>query len=116
VLVLTARAVHILGERLQGFGELLPLSCADAELYVYNPLHIVDALDEERSEIVRFSSGRVMRITRHVFRTEVLAGVPIFKIPQLTRGSIFVAAELVQAVKAAGLQGTNFERVWADYA
>ena len=81
VLILTPRATHVLGERLQEFGELLPLSCVDAELFVYNPLHVIDALDEDRSEVVRFTSGRVMKINRHVFRPEVLAGVPIFKSP-----------------------------------
>jgi hypothetical protein len=66
VLVLTSRAVRVLGEVLLPFGELLPLACADSELFVYNPLRVVDALDGERSKVVRFSRGRVMDIRAYV--------------------------------------------------
>lgn len=116
VLVLTGRAVGVLGELLLPFGELLPLACADSELFVYNPLRIVDALDGERSTVVRFSSGRVMDIRQYVLRSESIRGVHVFKIPEMTRGPLLVSSAVVEAVKNADLRGTEFERVWADDA
>jgi hypothetical protein len=116
VLVLTSRAVRVLGEVLLPFGELLPLACADAELFVYNPLMVVDALDGERSRVVRFSSGRVMDIREYVLRSEAIRGIHAFKIPEMTRGSLLVSSAVVEAVKNADLRGTGFERVWADDA
>jgi hypothetical protein len=113
VLVLTARAVDALGERLRQSGELLPLRCDDADLYVYNPLQVVDALDENCSDLVRFYGGRVMTIARHAFKAEALVGANVFKLPQMPRGSIYTTSELVDAVEAAGLRGTLFEKVWA---
>ena len=77
---------------------------------------IVDALDLDRSELVRFSSGRVMDITRYVFQPEAIRGVHAFKIPEMARGSLLVSSEIVDAVERAGLRGTGFEQVWADDA
>lgn len=112
VLVLTAMAANVLRRDLEPFGELLPLSCDDAELYVYNVLRVIDALDEDHSELVRFSSGRILKIVHHAFRPEAIQNVHVFKIPQMLRGSIFVTKEIVAAVRSAGLQGTEFEQVW----
>jgi hypothetical protein len=32
----------------------------------------------------------------------------------MTRGSLLISPAVVEAVKNAGLRGTEFERVWAD--
>lgn len=114
VLVVSARAAERLGEQLQRDGELLPLACADAALFVFNPLRVVDALDEEHSDLVRFAGGRVMRITRHAFRRDRLGDVGVFKVPQLLRGSLFMTAEFVDRLRATGFEGTDFERVWSS--
>ncbi len=112
VLVLTAKAANVLRRDLEPFGELLPLSCDDAELYVYNALRVIDALDEDHAELVRFSSGRILKILRHAFRPEAVQDVHVFKIPQMLRGSIFVTKEIVAAVRSSGLKGTEFEQIW----
>jgi hypothetical protein len=112
VLVLTAMAANVLRRDLEPFGELLPLSCDDAELYVYNALRVIDALDEDHAELVRFSSGRILKIVRHAFRPAAVKDVHVFKIPQMLRGSIFVTTEIVAAARSAGLKGTEFEQIW----
>jgi hypothetical protein len=116
VLVLTSRAVGAIGELLEEFGELLPLACDDAELFVFNPLRVIDALDAERSEVIRFSTGRVVDIPRYVLRRQAVEGMHVFKIPEMTRGSLLVSSLVVDAVNEADLRGTEFQRVWSDGA
>lgn len=113
-LVLRERAVEVLGPMLLGEGELLPLACDDAELWVLNVLQVIDALDEDRSKIVRFSTGRIMAIEEHSFRREPLENVTIFKIPQMLRGSTFVNEDFVRLVQSSELRGADFKLVWED--
>jgi hypothetical protein len=62
---------------------------------------------------MRFSNGRIMRITRYAFRPEVVAGVDIFKLPSLRVSPTFVSEYFVKAWKAAGLRGLVFNKVWS---
>lgn len=114
VLVLNPRAVDALESLLEQCGEFLPLECADADLVVYNPLRIVDALDIERSELHRLSSGRIYQISRHVFRPGVIRGIHAFKVPEMTQGRLFVSEAVVDAARRAGLVGTDFEVAWSE--
>lgn len=98
---------------LRSCGELLPLACPYARLHVYNPTRILDALDENASDIVRFSSGRIMTVQEYVFRPHVVAGVDLFKLPNLRASPTFVSEEYVDAWSSAGLVGLEFKQVWA---
>lgn len=111
-LVLRKRAVDALGSVLADVGELLPLACDDAELWVLNVCRVVDALDEGRSQLVRFGTGRIMKVERHIFRPESVEGQLVFKIPQLLRGSVFMTDDFIHVV--TGLRGLGFELVWED--
>jgi hypothetical protein len=112
VLVLRSRAVDSLATALRDAGELLPLACDEAELWVLNPLSIVDALDESGSDIVRFSTGRVMTVDRWSFDPDRLGSAGIFKVPQLMRGPLLFSESFVESVAAAGLRGIEFNEVW----
>ena len=79
-LIFREAPVERIGPLLEPHGELLPLSCPDAELWMYNPLRVLDALDEGASSAVRFSNGRIMRINRYVLRREVIRNAQIFKL------------------------------------
>ena len=72
VLILRPRAVAALTPMLLDNGELLPLGCAGAELWLYNVTRIVPALDETASEISRFPDGRIIRVHRPVFHEHVV--------------------------------------------
>jgi hypothetical protein len=75
--------------------EFLPLACPERALWIVNVLRIVDGLDMNQSDVVRFAStGRVMTIRRHRFIPDRLDGVHIFKLPGLTRGSLYVTEDL----------------------
>jgi hypothetical protein len=111
-IALKPRAVSVLGEFCCRTGELLPLLCKEAELVAWNVTETIDALDEGRSELTRFSSGRIMLVDRFEFRAELVQNATAFRIPQL-RTSIFVGSEFVERAEEAGLTGTRFEEVWS---
>jgi hypothetical protein len=89
----------------------LPLACATDELYVFNSTNLVDCLDEQASEIVRFSSGNIMQIKRHVFWIERLYGIDAFKIPNLRVSPLYAMNSFVARWTEAELTGLRWERV-----
>jgi len=102
-----------LGPLLREYGELLPLKCRDADLVMYNPTRVIDALDEEASSVIRFPEGRLMWIRHHVFRADVVTDIDIFKIPNLRVSPTFVSHRFVDRWMASGLKGLEFTHVWA---
>jgi hypothetical protein len=113
VLVLRARAAATLAPLLDRYGELLPLACPDADLWLFNVLTVVHALDEENSELIRFDDGNILDVVRYEFRPHMAAGMAVFKVPQLLRGPLFVSDEFVEAVATAGLTGPEFIQLWS---
>ena len=83
-----------------------------AELHVINVRCVVDALDEQRSEIVRYPSGRVLDIPTPVFFEERLHGIALFKIPQLLRGPTYLGESVVDRISSSALTGLRFELVF----
>lgn len=112
--VLDGRAVGALGPSLTNDGELLPLACDEVDLWVFNTTTILDALDVDQSELVRFSSGRIMTVKSYVFRADRLRNVAAFKVPQLLPGPVFVTEEIVERSKT--LTGVGFRLLWEGSA
>jgi hypothetical protein len=113
-LIFRSTVVEALGAMLRAYGELLPLACSEAELMIYNPTRIIDALDEAASSLVRFDSGRIMMIQTYVFRTDAVGESDIFKIPNLKVSPTFVSHRFVDRWKASGLRGLDFRLVWGS--
>jgi hypothetical protein len=64
--VFSRKAATALAYLPEGNGELFPLLIADEEDYLFNVIRVIDALDESRSEIIRFDgTSRVMEIAVH---------------------------------------------------
>ena len=96
LLVLRARALVALEPLLSDAGELLPLACDEVDLWAFNALCVADALDETRSEIVRFSSGRIMDVERYAFDEAALEETAaIFKLPALPLGPLLCSRTFV---------------------
>lgn len=112
VLVLRERAAEALSPLLGPYGEFLPLSCPDIPLWLFHNMTVVDALDEDRSSIVRFDDGDILEVTRHEFRAGEVAGLPVFKVPQLLRGPLFLGESFAAALATAGLTGPVLKQVW----
>ncbi|HEV8580065.1 MAG TPA: DUF1629 domain-containing protein [Thermoanaerobaculia bacterium] len=111
-LIFRPRAVAALGQLLRDNGELLPLVCPEAELWLFNVTNVIDALDQEASQIVRFEDGCIMWIKRHVFRPEILRGENVFKLHGPRVSETFVSDRFVQQWKSSGLKGVEFREVW----
>ncbi|MEV6556490.1 DUF1629 domain-containing protein [Nocardia sp. NPDC051756] len=112
-LLLKDRAIDVLGPGLEEFGELLPARFPDARLAVLNVLNVVDALDEESSEIARFESGEIMMVESHVFRPDRIPARAVFKIPQAVyNGEIFYTDEIVREFEDSGFTGLWFKALW----
>ena len=105
----SSRAVLKLRDLLAVHGELLPLR--NQPYHFYNVTKLVDALDEQASIIRRFSSGRIMQITKCVLRAGSLDGSAIFRLPQFRRTAVFVDGLFMDRVLDAGLTGFVFEPV-----
>jgi len=113
-LVMRKRAVNALCDVLEAHGEVLPLVTEDGvELSVFNA-RVIDALDEERSNIMRFpGTNRIMRMVNVAFVEPALRGVDIFRLPHRA-GSTYVSQYFVDRVNDSGLVGLDFKKVWSS--
>lgn len=110
LMVMKPKAVDALLDLCLAAGELLPLACDDAELFAWNVTTVVDALNLEKSSLVRYPDGGVMTITEYFFKPDVIADLVAFRIPEdLT---IFVGQAFVDRAKSAALVGTVFKELW----
>ena len=112
-LIFRKSAIDKMKPILDTHGELLPLECPDAELWVFNPTIVLDALDEQESIASRWH-GKIFMIDKHVFHADVVAGVDIFKIASWRGGPVFVSDRFVDLWNASGLRGLTFDKVWSS--
>src|SRR5436189_5584851 len=61
------RTVEALSDILRANGQILPLLSEAGRYCVYNVTTVLDALDEDRSVLKRFSSGGITRVHPSVF-------------------------------------------------
>lgn len=110
-LVMRRTAIAALGDILETHGEVLPLATDDdIELFVFN-VRTVDALDEERSSIMRFpDTNRIMWIKKAIFIPSKIRDLDLFALPH--RGtSTYVSDRFVSRVESSGLRGLTFTLV-----
>lgn len=110
-LIFRAEAILALGERLGRAGELLPLTCRKARLFMFNPLQALPALDESASTLARFEDGRIMMVQKYVFVRELLNNVDAFKLSNLRVSPTFLSKRIVEAWQDCGLTGLKFRRI-----
>jgi hypothetical protein len=109
--VFSRHAADLLASVLTPYGQLWPLLCEDAEYIMFNVTTLVDAMNEDDSDIVRFKSGRIMEIRNYVLNERRLNAAPIFKLPQTALMDVFVTDEFVNMVLASHLKGFSFKPV-----
>jgi hypothetical protein len=106
----TRRAVEALEPMLQEHGEILPLDCDDAELWIFNPTRVLPAIDMLKSGVSFMPGTRdIERIRRYVFEEDVIAGSDIFKLANMRASPTFVGQRFVDVWRSAGLRGIEFE-------
>lgn len=87
--VIKTRALPRVQDHLAPYVEFLPLDCPQEPLTAVNVLTVVDALDEDASELERFPDGRIMMMDRYAFRSERVPAHGLFKLPGLLRMGTF---------------------------
>jgi hypothetical protein len=115
LLPMTQRARERIESHIQRYGEFLPLESDEGNFCTFHVTHFLDALDERASNVLYASDepGYVLMIHKHVFRPERLTGAWMFKLPQSDgRGAIYVTDPFVNFIRASGLTGIDFRRVW----
>jgi hypothetical protein len=111
LLVFRESVIEKLGPLLSKYGELLPLECAEAKLWLYNATLILEALNEEESEIDRFASGVISGIAWAVFREEAIGDADIFKLSIFRTGPTYFSQRFVDLWTKSGLKGMKFRQV-----
>ena len=112
VLILRSDAANGLRKAMRPYGEFLPLKGGDG-LELFNATTVLDALDENRSEIIRFDDGDVLNIERYVFRQEAVGNFPIFKLPYRA-SNLYLQAGFIDQINEMGFCGIGFKLVWSD--
>lgn len=113
-IVLRPRALIALRDILADGAEILPLATNDGvRLSLLNVTRVLNALDVERSELWRYPhNGEIGDIPAPAFHEPMVRGVHFFKLPRYTY-EVFVGEPFVKRVRAAGLQGLDFQLVWS---
>ncbi|TPJ72817.1 DUF1629 domain-containing protein [Mesorhizobium sp. B2-6-2] len=104
-------AVDALAAALRPYGELVPLR--GEKVWLLNVTHVIDALDEARSQIVRFEDGDILAIERYALDAEKIGGAEVFKLP-MRASPVFVDDMFVERVRKAGLRMVSFKPVWTS--
>jgi A nuclease family of the HNH/ENDO VII superfamily with conserved AHH len=110
----TEDAYRRLALLLDGRGEVLPLTVTQGPPAVaFNVTRFVDeALDQERSVIDRYSTGRIAEVDEPYFRSELLEGETIFKLALMPKGRIYVTDTFVESAEREGITGMYLWHVW----
>jgi hypothetical protein len=100
---------------LEPYGEFLKL-IADTSITLFNATICLEALDEDKSGVVRFDDGSIMTIERHAFRPAVVRSTQIFRL-RLRHGEyrlspIFLQEAMIDTFRTMGIRGVGFELVW----
>ncbi|HVQ88475.1 MAG TPA: hypothetical protein VMT88_09855 [Actinomycetes bacterium] len=113
-LALRDEAIEKVGPLLAPFGRFVRLDCPDAHLAAFVARPLAGALDQDRSEIVRFrSSGEgVKRIENVHFRSDAVASQGVFCLPEFIRGPLYLTEDLVDRIIATNhSSGTVFAEI-----
>ena len=88
--------------------EILPVEVEGLHYHLLNPLQIIDCLDEEQGQFLRYKTGRVTDIDHYVFDEAKLNGVYLFKTPELTRTSLYATQAFREIIEEHLLEGLEF--------
>jgi hypothetical protein len=111
--VFSERAVDALLDLLVENGEILPLDVEGERYFAYNVTRTLDALDQDRSVIVRYPTGRILDISRYEFLPDKLDGSALFRLPQF-RGRAFVTDAFAARIRDFELTGFELVNVWSS--
>ena len=98
------------GAALARYGEFLPCASADGAFFVYHCTHVIDALDESRSEVGR-TAGRIRNVYKYAFREGSIPPSCVFRLPVGNCYQNFCTGEVDALLRQPPLQGVRTEVV-----
>lgn len=107
-LMLNQKTVDILFKLIDGKVKLTPLNHNKEIYYVVEVINTIDALDEKKSDIVRFSDGKIMWLNNIVFKEELLLEEHIFCLPMFKTHRIFVSNSFKELTEKNSITNLNF--------
>jgi hypothetical protein len=112
---ISKRALEILMHLLENKVQVLPLVHPKFEYFVLNVTNVIDAIDYERSTFRKLPSGRILTVKKHVFKSEYISNIDIFKVPYFTT-NVYVSDRFRQTVIDNNLSGFDFIELWDSKA
>ncbi len=110
--VFSARAWGVLRPLVGASVEALPLDCpAGPSYFAINVLDHVEALDHDRSAIVRFTDGGIMMVDSYAFKPGLLNGKHMFKLPETATIEVLVSGDFKELVERHRLTGLLFKEL-----
>lgn len=116
VMIMQRKAIKQLAS-IMGNIEILPLDCDFGDYWAINILDVLDCIDYEKSEFVRFPATtgpnpRIMKFLQFAFLPEKIQGHHVFKIVDQPKSHIFVDDVFVEEVRKNSITGFEFIPVW----
>ncbi|WP_268627773.1 imm11 family protein [Paenibacillus alvei] len=111
--VFNQKSMDKLGDLLINNAQILDVNVnkSDIDLKIVHVLHLLDAVDYNRSIPHRTLGGIVNGFNKLIFNEEAITSHDIFKIPELF-SSVFVSDKFRDTVLASKLKGFEFYEVW----
>lgn len=97
---------------LLGSAKLYEFICDSERFFLCDPPLVENAVIQDKSEIDRFSDGRIMQIRKYAFNPEALRGGCIFKINEMRVSPTFVTQEFVDFWVSNKFVGLDFNLLW----
>lgn len=112
--VFSKKAVEALIEITDEGVQFLPIHCVDTneDYYIVNVTKIVDCIDYSKSEMVYYSSGRIMYFKKYCFIPEKVKDLKIFKLIDEPARKPFVTDDFAKKIEEHHLTGFDLELVW----
>jgi hypothetical protein len=113
VTMMSDRAVAALGDMLNASGYLLDTVGETITHYnIYICEQVIDAFDQERSDVELYPDGGVRRIFRYELKADLLQGRDIFRLKGVL-SSVFVSGRFVDLVHQHDLTGLHMTKIWS---
>lgn len=93
------------------------MTCEEVQLVAFDVMQVIDALDQEASQIFRYSFNDVIRVDSWAFREDRLPERGVFRIPQPGQNASILATEaVVRELAALPMTGLEWKAVWDSQA
>ena len=110
--VFSQRAWDVLHRRIECCWEALPIVHPSGNpFYIIHVMETIDCVNIGRSEVARYSDGRVMEVERYCLQLEKIKDKHVFKLPLKSGTNLLVDDVFREAVEKNALRGLLFREL-----